>query len=225
MLVGTRRAASAGARVAWAVLGCLAAASCNPILGLDPVREIQPDAGSDADVDAGSCGTAVLWNGDFDLGDLGWTRKPGANVVIRRDDAAVVPMVSPQTPRFLARLGGGADDVFTVSIEQGVTVPRDARQLTLSGYVAVVSDEPRTKEFDVARAEMLVNDSPLSPILSWSNLDAVGGWAPFSATFDATTVAGQAAAVFRLIADLDADHIASYFFFDTVSLTVTACAP
>jgi hypothetical protein len=82
-----------------------------------------------------------------------------------------------------------------------------------------VNDYP----YDKAWPDIVFDGPNLKFVDDWSNLDAVDTWTPFTGRLDVTGKGGQIG-TFRLFAALDKTW-ASYFFFDSVSLTVTACGP
>jgi hypothetical protein len=177
----------------------------------------------------GSCGQQLLRNGSFEGGSVVWSEVPVGSVsIIRRDDDLEVMAqgVSPQSPRYLARLGG-TKNYFVTYLEQDNVVPSDAKELTIDGYVLILTNEVTTTEQrDIARIEIEFDVKPAPVFIQWSNLDAVSTWVHFTAALNPGTKAGQIGTL-RILADLNEDEqmVPTYFFFDSVSLTVTACGP
>ena len=68
---------------------------------------------------------------------------------------------------------------------------------------------------------------PASPFFQsvprWSNLTHANSWTLLSFPVDVTSIAGKEM-VFRIVADLDTS-VPTYFYFDTVSVTVSGCLP
>ena len=174
---------------------------------------------------AASCTPIALRNGSFDEGTTGWITVPDTQVDIRRDDDAEVSttqMVTPHSGRYLARLGGPSRYLVTW-LEQSVLIPADARELTVSGFVLIKTDEDPDMAYDMAKITIGDEVDYARPLIAWSNLTAAPGWTEFRGSANVADLAGQTLA-FRLYARLD-ENTASYFFFDTVSLAVTGCGP
>jgi hypothetical protein len=186
--------------------------------------------GTGGEMSGRSCGRVLSANGDFDLGMTSWNEAPERTPLIRKfDDPDVqVHQVTPQSGLHLLRLGAPSDNAYVVHyVEQYANIPADALEITMSGYVQVRTEEPMDRVYDEAWVRIFDEFEPSSPLFEsvprWSNLTRANSWTAFSFPMDVTSIAGTQT-VFRIIADLDTS-VPTYFYFDTVSVTVTTCLP
>jgi hypothetical protein len=92
--------------------------------------------------------------------------------------------------------------------------------------VQLRTEEPADDIYDVAYVQLAEEATPASPVFrsaNWSNLTQAKTWTAFSFPVNVASVAGKQL-VFRILADLDTST-PTYFYFDTVSVAVTRCAP
>ena len=230
------------------VVVALLGASCNAILGLDDVRPADGDgrqggnggsaggisdnaggAGS-AGTDGRSCGRELSTNGAFDLGMTSWNEGPeGAQLVRKFDDPEVAADgVTPQSGLYVLRLGAPSVNKYVYHfVEQYAEIPSDALEVTISGYVQVRTEEPMDRVSDESWVRLFDEYEPSSPFFQsvprWSNLTHANNWTLFSFPVDVAAIAGKEM-VFGIVADLDTS-IPTYFYFDTVSVTVSRCLP
>ena len=229
---GMHRAVSSMALTGVAAAGLMAAA-CNAIFGLDDVSPLMSDGGTASGaggVGGSMCGRELLRNGGFEMGMMGWFSAPEDAVVFRRDDDAelTTQAVAPHSPPYLLRLGGGASGFLVSWIDQQLDLPADALEVTISGYLLVKTDEEPDDDYDSALVELTretatTTTSVFRSIPRWTNRTPAATWTPFSIPVNVASFAGTQV-MFRLAAELD-QGVASYFFFDSVSLTVTGCRP
>jgi hypothetical protein len=178
----------------------------------------------------GACRRELLTNGDFELASTAWNEAPlGTRLIRRADDAEIAgQQVTAQSGAFVVRLGAPSTNNYVVHyIEQYANIPSNAREVTISGHVQVRTQEPADDIYDVAYVRLFDESMPASNFFRntppWSNLTAASGWTAFSFPVDVASIAGREM-VFRIVADLDTS-VPTYFFFDTVSITVTRCSP
>jgi hypothetical protein len=168
-------------------------------------------------------------NGDFELARMSWSEAPqGTSLVRRSDDPEVqADQITPQSGSYLLRLGAPSTNAFVVHyIEQLVTIPGNASELTLSGYLQVRTEEPPDDVYDVAYVRLFDESQPSTSFFqspNWTNLTPASSWMRFSFPVNVTSIAGREM-VFRIVADLDTS-VPTYFYFDTVSVAVTRCSP
>ena len=174
-----------------------------------------------------ACGGELLQNGNFDLGVSGWSTAPGNLTLIRREDNAedLALAVTPQAGSHLLRVGGPDYGFFSYA-EQYMEIPANALEVTITGFLTIRTEEPADHDYDHAFVHLEI-ETPRTTVYEttplWSNLTAAGDWISFSQTADVSAHAGTEL-LFRLIGDPDAS-LATYFFFDTVSASVTRCRP
>jgi len=166
----------------------------------------------------GPCGVQLLTNGNFEAGNTGWHATTSGRALIYRYtdvDPAVAP---PAQSLYIAWLGY---DVVseTVLLSQQIAVPSNALSFTVSGSVAIQTDEDSTP-YDFAYVETLVGTSVDSEE-SWSNMDANNAWTAFTVTHPATGIAGSTA-TFQLRVLMD-DGVNTSFFFDNLSVVANLC--
>jgi hypothetical protein len=81
--------------------------------------------------------------------------------------------------------------------------------------------------YDEAYVQLSDEATPASPFFRsaplWTNLTQANAWTPFSFAVNVSTIAGKQM-IFRIVADLDTST-PTYFYFDTISVAVTRCAP
>ena len=135
--------------------------------------------------------------------------------------------VTPQSGGYVLRLGAPSDNKYVVHyVEQFANIPREAVEVTISGYLQIRTEEPADDIYDVAYVQLAAETTPASPVFrspNWSNLTPAKTWTPFSFPVNVTSVAGKQL-VFRVLAELDTST-PTYFYFDTLSVTVTRCTP
>jgi hypothetical protein len=247
-VMGVRHAIVAG----WVVVGLLGA-SCNAIFGLDDVRPAPTEGrggqggghgGSGGGVagNAGgggvgpggtggrACGRELLTNGDFDLGMASWNEAPERTALVRKfDDPEVTAhQVTPHSGLYVLRLGAPSTNSYVFHyVEQYADIPSDALEITISGYVQVRTEEEMDRVYDEAWVQLFDEFEPSSPFFQsvprWSNLTHANSWTLLSFPVDVTSIAGKQM-VFRIVADLDTS-VPTYFYFDSVSVTVSGCLP
>jgi hypothetical protein len=117
-------------------------------------------------------------------------------------------------------LGGGNN--LTDSLYQQVAIPQGATNMTITGYVAISTQEAAGGSvYDVATLEIHSSSGGyLATVGTWSNQNATTGWTAMS-FLPAGSYAGQ---TIRLRFDTTNDYsLDTYFFFDTLGLRVTTC--
>jgi hypothetical protein len=177
----------------------------------------------------GTCRRELLTNADFELARSSWSEAPqGTSLVRRFDDPDVAShQVTPQSGLYVLRLGAPSTNNYVVHyVEQYANIPSGALEVTVSGYVQVRTDEPPDDIYDEAYVQLFDEALPASPIFrspSWTNLTQAKSWTPFSFPVNVSAVAGKQL-VFRVTASLDTS-VPTYFYFDTLSVTVTRCSP
>ena len=170
-----------------------------------------------------------MTNGDFDLGMSSWNEAPlGTRLVRRADDAEVAShQVTPQSGVYVLRLGAPSNNYVVHYVEQYANIPSGALEITISGYLQIRTDEPPDDVYDEAYVQLFDESSPSSPFFRsaprWSNLTQASNWTPFSFPVNVASIAGKQM-VFRIVAELDTS-VPTYFYFDTLSVTVTRCSP
>jgi len=175
------------------------------------------------------CRRELLTNGDFELARSYWSEAPqGTRLVRRFDDADVaVHQVTPQSGQYVLRLGAPSTSYLVHYVEQYANIPANALEVTISGYLQVRTEEPADDIYDQAYVALFEESSPASPIFRnappWSNLTQAKTWTSFSFPVNVASVAGKQL-LFRIVGDLDTS-VPTYFYFDTVSVTVTRCSP
>jgi hypothetical protein len=175
--------------------------------------------------DAGSGGnpcvpTSLLVNGGFDDGDTGWVEMSGVRspLIVKQDDPALVAAgVTPESPAYLAWLGGGAAADNAV-ISQQVTIPNDAVHVSVRGFIYITTLDDPTTPFDTANAE-IVNGASTLPLSDWSNADHADAWVSFDAAVGAVPLRGMTV-TFQVRAFND-DELTTSFFLDSLSLIAT----
>jgi hypothetical protein len=254
--------------------------ACNAILGLDDVRPLLADAGTDggggggaggattgnsgvggavgiggvsgtggaggvggtsgnagrtgtagagaADAGRSSCGLELSKNGNFELGTSSWDEAPlGTTLVFRGNDPALIADgVTPHSGQFVLRLGAPSDTFLTHYVEQYVDIPADASELTVSGFLQIRTLETAPDIIDEALVMFSDDIHPDQPLLAseptWSNLTAAATWIPFTFKFAVAAIANKELR-FKIVANLD-ESIATYFYFDDISVMVTSCS-
>jgi hypothetical protein len=182
-------------------------------------------SGGAAGAGGAPCGGELIRNGNFDLGDFVWNSVPTGDMLVVRQDSPTLGAAGPVTAQsgaFIVHLGGPKS--FLVDwVNQNVTIPANAIELTASGYVMIRTDELTSSgPVDVARVQLGGDSGYLEMHFGvFSNLDATSTWTPFTFTMNVTSLAGTDN-VFELYARLD-DTIETDFLFDTLSLRVTGC--
>jgi cysteine-rich repeat protein len=179
------------------------------------------DAGRSDAGDGGPvvCTQQLIQNGNFDLGDDGWSVTTGGRLLIynyNTVDTSIVP-----EPRSLPDLAWMGYDIRneTALLEQSFTVPINALSLTVSGY-SLINTEESGCDCDDASVDIISADYN-HHVHNWSNQDSNTDWTPFTTTFDITSVAGDML-TFRVSATLD-DGVITSFFFDDLSVTANFC--
>ena len=176
-----------------------------------------------------TCRRELLTNGDFELAMTSWNEAPqGTKLVRMSGDAELAShQLTPQSGPYVLRLGAPSDNKYVVHyVEQHATIPRDAVEVTISGYLQIRTEEPADDIYDVAYVQLAEETTPASPVFrspNWSNLTPAKTWTPFSFPVNVASVAGKQL-VFRVLADLDTST-PTYFYFDTLSVTLTRCSP
>jgi hypothetical protein len=173
-------------------------------------------------------------NASFDMGMTSWNEVPlRGTLVFRHDDPQVVGhAVTPHSGDSVLRLGApnGVDEEWVIHyIEQYIDIPNEATEVTISGYLQVRTEEPPAEatEYDYAYVMIFDEFQQQPPFYRstprWTNLTQAPSWTRFSFNVDVTAVPRQEM-VFRIMCDLDGSK-PTYFYFDSVSVAVTACAP
>jgi len=186
-------------------------------------------AGAGGGGGAPACRRELLTNGAFDVGVSPWSEAPqGTRLVRRFDDADVAShQVTPQSGNFVLRLGAPSNNYVVHYVEQYAAIPSSALEITISGHVQIRTDEPPDDVYDEAYVQLFDESLPSSPLFrnapAWSNLTQANSWTPFSFPVNVASVAGKQL-VFRIVASLDTS-VPTYFYFDTLSVTVTRCSP
>jgi cysteine-rich repeat protein len=181
-------------------------------------------AAVDAPVEVGSCAVSLIVNGNFDLGESGWSQSSTANrmLIYRDDDPNLAATgVTPDSPRYLAWLGDGVTNE-TAILSQQVSVPADALTLRAQGAILIQTMESDAGDFDLGYLELADASGATTPFHRWSNRDHNDNWATFDYTIDATALRGTTT-TFQMRATTD-DAVPTDFFFDTLSLTASSCA-
>jgi cysteine-rich repeat protein len=179
------------------------------------------DGGRSDAVDSGPvvCTRQLIQNGNFDLGDAGWSVTTSGRLLIynyNTVDTSIVP-----EPRSLPDLAWMGYDIRseTALLEQSITVPLNALSLTVSGNYIIHTEESGC-DCDDASID-IVSPGYTHHVHNWSNQDSNSDWTPFTTTFDISSVAGQSL-TFRVSATLD-DGANTSFFFDDLSVTANFC--
>jgi len=175
----------------------------------------------------GSCGLELLMNGDFELGMTMWNEAPLGTALVRRDTDPVLVAdgVTPQSGQFLLRLGGPSTAFLTHYVERYIEIPADASEITVSGYLQVRTqdtDANKHAEASIVIAVERQNPPFFTSAPTWSNLTVATSWTSFAFRVPVASMAGEQM-VFRIIANLETS-VATYFYFDTISVAVTGCA-
>jgi hypothetical protein len=216
------------------LLLCLStlAAAC-ATAGTSERPEAEPDAGANPDLpDAQTAPDApampdapppctdvvqeLLLNPGFDSGPDGAWKQDSDYMVIT--DATTLPG-DPHSGGYAAWLGGYNN--LAESLWQDVYVPAMARNLQISGYRRIQSNEPGTSVRDRATVTLRSTaGTVLETAGTWSNADQGTVWVPFTYS-PAGDHAGQ---TFRLRIDVATDGAyVTHFFFDTLSVRATVC--
>ena len=161
----------------------------------------------------------LLMNGNFDVGETGWTN-PGVPIVYpaNGNNANGNPDVAALSPPDVAWFGGLSSENDTLS--QSVAIPADASMLTLTFYYAVITEKTNANEVDVFDAQLVAGSQTIA-LAHLSNLSATDTWTLVTATLPAT-LAGQTATV-RLHGLTNASNRLTSFYIDTVSLKAVSC--
>jgi cysteine-rich repeat protein len=175
--------------------------------------------------DAGSGGnpcvpTSLLVNGGFDDGDTGWSEMSDVRttLIVRQGDPALVAAgVAPESPAYLAWLGGGAIADNSV-ISQQVTIPNNAVHVSVRGFIYITTLDDPTTPFDTANAE-IVNGASTLPLSDWSNADHSDAWVSFDASVVAVPLRGMT--VTFQVRSFNDDELTTSFFLDSLSLIAT----
>ena len=178
----------------------------------------------------GSCARELSTNGDFELARMWWSEAPTGTQLIRRSDDPLVQLhqITAQSGSYVLRLGAPSTNAYVVHYaEQGVDIPSNAEEVTLSGYLQVRTEEPPDDVYDVAYVQLAEEAPPGTPPFyrstNWTNLTQANSWTKFSFPVNVKSFAGREM-IFRIFADLDTGT-PTYFYFDTVSVAVTRCSP
>jgi hypothetical protein len=177
----------------------------------------------------GACRRELSTNGAFDVGMMSWSEAPQGTALVRRSDDPAVQahQITPHSGAYVLRLGAPSTNYLVHYLEQNVDIPADAQEVTIAGYLQVRTEEPMDDTYDVAWVVLFDQDTPATPVFQsmprWSNLTRADSWSAFSFTANVASVVGQRM-VFRIIAELDTS-VPTYFYFDSVSVTVTRCTP
>jgi hypothetical protein len=244
--IRVRHARAAACVVLAFVVLAFVAASCNAILGLDPVHRAD-DGGAGGGGSVGSkggsggsvagaagaggpsCGWELSTDGDFDVGMKPWNEAPTGTVLVRAADDPEVQAhgVTPLSGTNVLRLGAPSTGYLVHYVEQYAEIPADALEVTISGYLQVRSEEDMERVYDTAYVQLFEERRRGSPFFTsdppWSNLTPAADWTRFALPLDVTSMAGKEM-VFQIVADLD-NGGATYFYFDNVSVAVTRCLP
>jgi hypothetical protein len=178
---------------------------------------------------ASTCRRELLTNGDFDLAMTSWNEAPQGTALVRRSGDAELAsdQVTPQSGLYVLRLGAPSDNKYVVHyVEQHADIPTGALEVTISGYLQVRTEEPPDDVYDEAYVQLSAEATPASPFFRsgpWTNLTQANSWTPFSFPVNVSTIAGKQM-IFRIVANLDTST-PTYFYFDTISVAVTRCAP
>jgi hypothetical protein len=182
-------------------------------------------AGSGAVAGGGGalCTVELLHNGNFDNGIPPWTEVSSDDAPIIRhqaDSILVVEGLTARSPEYVALLGGADNQTQTLS--QPIEVPTGTLSLTLSGYVAVRTDEDDSGDYDDSYAELAQGSTALV-FDNWSNLGGTTDWLPINGTIERQALR-TGPVTFRLRSQTDHD-IRTIFLFDSLSLKANLCPP
>jgi len=165
------------------------------------------------------CTQQLILNGNFDLGNAGWSVTTSGRLLIynyNTVDTSLVP--APRSQPDLAWMGYDVRSE-TALLEQSFTVPPNALSLTVSGY-SIIHTEESGCDCDDASVDIVSPDYN-HHVHNWSNQDANTDWTPFTTTFDVTSVVGEIL-TFQVSATMD-DNVITSFFFDDLSVTANFC--
>jgi hypothetical protein len=183
--------------------------------------DLPPDAALPPDASGCTVQTIqLLTNPAFESGPGGgWVEASSLGYGVVVDQADLGGFLA-QTPAFLAWLGG--DVSLTDSMYQQVTIPAGATDLSITGYLAIGTNEAAgTVAYDTGSMTIRsTSDALLATLGSWSNLNVTTGWTAIS-FLPAGSFAGQ---TIRLRFDSSNDFVDhTNFFFDSLALNVTVC--
>src|SRR5262249_3983009 len=102
-------------------------------------------------------------------------------------------------------------------------IPAGTLSLRASGYIEIRSDDDPSVVYDTGYIDVLVGAFSQS-IDQWSNVDRSADWVFFSHTLDTSGLSAGSAATYQIRVSMD-DGANTSFFFDTLSLIATRCAP
>ena len=168
----------------------------------------------------GACRIELLTNGDFEAGETGWSsQSPDGRALIYRY-ADVDPTIAP--PAQSVHIAWLGYDLIsdTVVLSQAIAIPANAVSFTVSGSVYIQTDDSPSTQYDFAYVETLVG-AFVDSEGTWSNIDRMSSWMPFSVTRPANNVAG-ASGTFQLRVMMD-DGANTSFFFDNLSFAANVC--
>jgi hypothetical protein len=161
----------------------------------------------------------LLSNGDFDLGNTGWTAVAGPHEVIREwGDGYPWPAHSGTWAAILLGFNDGAQ-----SLSQVVSVPADATVLRFAGHRCFVTEETSTTTaYDTLAIELRDGAVVVDTLFDLSNLDA--GTSCDWELAEASAAGALAGKEITLHFDAQSDLASvTSFGWDTLSLQALAC--
>lgn len=189
-----------------------------------------------------SCARELSQNGAFDLGRTSWNigaSEPAELIFVNDAPELTAHGITPYSGEWALRLGGirvMRAKYLTHYVEQHVSIPPNATEIAITGRLQVRTLETSTgDDFDLAGVLLFDDGAPppavpffrSAPVPTWSNRTTATSWTSFRFTVDVRQKAGLPL-MLRIFADLDPDPIdppffPTFFFFDSVSVAVTAC--
>jgi hypothetical protein len=178
----------------------------------------------------------LLANRNFDATDIApWFQASSEGRTEILPAGEMPPGLTPFSTPNSAVLGGTGlhididDDPDTMTdggdatVGQYVTVPVGAKQLTLTCYYRLVTEEVEADDYDLMVAWLYDYDNQVSALKfnTWSNQDVVNSWQKLTFSADATAVAGGDYSMeFYALVDSTKN---TWFGVDNCSLKVTQC--
>jgi cysteine-rich repeat protein len=169
----------------------------------------------------GPCTVQLLVNGNFDLGQTGWTSVSAAGRLLIYNSAIVDPTIvpAPRSAPDLAWLGYNVVSE-TDSISQTITIPAGAVSLTVSGYYIVNTNEDTATKYDTAAVDLIGGISHTA--LAISNQNQNTDWTLFTTTYPLTPSTTATTETYQISVTMD-DGVITSFFFDDMSVTANFC--
>ena len=153
----------------------------------------------------------------------GWTEQR-----IQSGYPLITPQDNPSGPTehsapYKAWLGGFTGNNVTDVLHQDVAIPPLTKELVLTGFYQVRTDDSGGTAYDTASVALTqTNGAVLAMVLSVSNATPKTAWTPFNHTFT-QNLSGQTVRL-RLTSKNDSYRTTS-FYFDTLALTATHGCP